>query len=98
MPLRNRRALVRLRRELAYARLRRQIARVEAYLESSGARSQVTQRPILFFNASTRIHLLSLNGAFGLLAAWAGRFSGTPVPQVGWDRGLGPRVLGVAPP
>src|SRR3990170_685064 len=95
MPLRNRRALVRLRRELAYARLRRQIARVEAYLESSGARSQVTKRPILFFNASTRIHLLSLNGAFGLLASWAVRCSGTPMLQVVCERGMEQCVLGV---
>src|SRR3972149_442610 len=95
MSLKLRRIVIRLRREIAYARLRRQIARGEAYLRSNETRTQGAQRPILFFNASTRIHLLSLNGAFGLLAAWAVRFSGTPVLQVVCERGMAQCVLGV---
>jgi hypothetical protein len=55
----------RLRRILAP-----QVAAVESFLE---AREQPDSqdRPVVFFNASTRIHTLSLNAAFGLLASWA---------------------------
>jgi len=53
----------------ARRRLSRQIARVEAALRPADA-ADPKAPPIVFFNASTRIHRLSLNGAFGLLAAW----------------------------
>jgi hypothetical protein len=36
-------------------------------------------KPIIFFNASTRIRGHSLNAAFSLLAAWAVRLQGVPV-------------------
>ncbi|MGA2503650.1 MAG: hypothetical protein ABSG01_06115 [Anaerolineales bacterium] len=39
----------------------------------------VTQNPVIFFNASTRIRGHSLNAAFSLLASWAVRLQGTPV-------------------
>ena len=54
----------------AQRRLGRQIERVEAYVRAT-AGAEPGGPPIAFFNASTRIHRLSLNSAFGLLAAWA---------------------------
>ncbi len=72
--------------------LRGQIERVERYL----AGRQVTQdeAPVLFFNASTRIHMLSLNGAFSLLASWALRAAGKPVWYVVCHEGMQQCVLG----
>ncbi len=72
-------------------RLRRQIARVESYLR---AIRTADEPPILFFNASTRIHRLSLNGAFSLLASWALRARGEPVRYVVCQRGLDLCILG----
>jgi hypothetical protein len=37
---------------------------------------------VLLFNASTRIHRLSLNGAFSLLTGWSLRAAGVPVRQI----------------
>jgi hypothetical protein len=37
------------------------------------------QKPVIFFNASTRIRSHSLNAAFSLLASWAVRLQGVPV-------------------
>jgi hypothetical protein len=37
------------------------------------------QKPIIFFNASTRLGGLSLNAGFSLITAWALRLQGIPV-------------------
>ena len=37
------------------------------------------QRPVIFFNASTRIKKISLNAAYSLVASWMVRLSGVPV-------------------
>ncbi len=58
-----------------------QIARVRTYLESRPA-PKVAGGPVLLFNASTRIHRLSLNGAFSLLTGWSLQAAGVPVRQV----------------
>jgi len=50
--------------------------------------------PVLFFNASTRIHRLSLNAAFGLLASWATRLEGVPTWQVYCHQGMQQCILG----
>ena len=72
--------------ERSMRRLRRQIDRVESYLEARPERGGVS--PVLSFNASTRIHRLSLNAAFGRLAAWGVRAAGTPVRHVVCEAGL----------
>ena len=50
------------------------------------------QKPVIFFNASTRIRGHSLNAAFSLLASWAVRMQGVPVVhficQAGMNRCL----------
>ena len=57
--------------------IRSQVKRVEAYLDSVASDSM--NAPVLVFNASTRIHTLSLNAAFSLLASWGMRSAGVPV-------------------
>jgi hypothetical protein len=51
-------------------------------------------RPVIFFNASTRLEGLSLNAAFSLLASWALRLAGTPVVHFVCHSGMNPCVLG----
>lgn len=60
--------------------LEAQIARVRADLDARPAPND-SDGPVLLFNASTRIHRLSLNGAFSLLTGWSLRAAGAPVRQ-----------------
>ena len=57
--------------------IRGQVERIEAYLDSAASDSM--DAPVLVFNASTRIHALSLNAGFSLLASWGMRAAGIPV-------------------
>jgi hypothetical protein len=79
----------RLKRDLAA-----QIARVEAYLKDREPPPASGGAPVLFFNASTRIHRLSLNAAFSLLASWTLRAAGQDVRYLVCEAGLRPCVLG----
>ena len=74
-------------------RIRRQVTRVEGWLRSVGE-PRDGEAPVLFFNASTRIHHLSLNAAFSLLASWAVRGSRVPVYYLVCQRGMQQCVLG----
>jgi hypothetical protein len=51
-------------------------------------------RPVIFFNASTRLGGLSLNAAFQLLTAWLVRLQGVPVVHFACRSGLVPCPLG----
>ncbi len=51
-------------------------------------------RPVVFFNASTRLSGVSLNAGYALLAGWSLRLSGTPVVNFACNMGLKPCVLG----
>ncbi len=68
----------------------RQARRMHAYLASLPA----SGRPVLFFNASTRINRLSLNAAFSLVASWAVRAAGAPVRYVECRKGMLQCILG----
>lgn len=81
-----------LRQWKADRRLNYQVEKVEEYLR--GLDEYKDQRPVLFFNASTRIHRLSLNGAYGLLASWALRVASIPVRYVVCQRGMQQCILG----
>lgn len=70
----------------ANAAMARQIGRVEEYLGRAPSRPGV--EPVVVFNASTRIHRLSLNAAFGLLAAWGLRLAGARVLHAVCERGM----------
>ena len=85
--------LHRLQFARADRRIRRQAARVEDWLSSVGE-PRDDQAPVLFFNASTRIHHLSLNAAFSLLASWAVRGSRVPAYYLVCQRGMQQCVLG----
>lgn len=52
------------------------------------------QKPVIVFNASTRLEAMSLNAGFSLLTAWALRLAGVPVIHLVCQRGLRPCVLG----
>jgi hypothetical protein len=73
--------------------LREQIGRVRAYLGNLPPPAAGTA-PVWVFNASTRIHRLSLNGAFGLLTAWSLRAAGIPVRQMVCRAGMEQCTLG----
>ncbi len=62
----------------------REIARrvAESAMKSSGI------KPVILFNASTRLSGLSLNAAFQLLSGWALQLDGVPVVHFACQRGL----------
>jgi hypothetical protein len=74
--------------------LEKQVSRVEAYLQGSVQHALSEEHPILFFNASTRIHRLSINAAFSLLSAWAIRRAGVPVLHAVCYSGMEQCILG----
>jgi hypothetical protein len=84
----------RVERIYADRRITRQIQRVETYLRDIPIEQGGQDRPVLFFNASTRIHRLSINAAIGLLASWGIRQSGVPVLYAVCQRGMMQCILG----
>jgi hypothetical protein len=72
--------------ELQAARLARDLGRA--------APPPAGRRPVVFFNASTRLSGLSLNAAFSLLASWAVRLAGAPVIHFACEAGMSRCVLG----
>lgn len=55
-----------------------------------------SMKPVVFFNASTRLVGMSLNAAFSLLTAWALRLKGVPVVHFVCQAGMSRCVLGTA--
>ena len=55
---------------------------------------EAQQKPIVFFNASTRLSGLSLNAGFSILTAWSLGLQGVPVVHFVCSSGLQPCVLG----
>ena len=82
------------RQRKADRRLNSQIGKVEEYLGELDESPSQQNAPILFFNASTRIHRLSLNGAYSLLSSWALRAAGIPVRYVVCEQGMQQCILG----
>jgi hypothetical protein len=81
--------------------LRRRKARRTSDQDVRSLARQVTRnaplssgKPVLMFNASTRLSGMSLNAAYALLTHWSLRLSGAAVVQVVCGRGLSPCVLG----
>ncbi len=62
--------------------------------ENNTADSQGNSRPVIFFNASTRLMGLSLNAAYNLIASWAVQLAGVPVIHFVCDGGMSRCVLG----
>jgi hypothetical protein len=61
------------------------------------AHPQREQRPVVFFNASTRLNDLSLNAGFSLVTSWAIRMAGVPVLHFVCNAGMSHCVLGTDP-
>jgi hypothetical protein len=53
-----------------------------------------SKKPVIFFNASTRLNTLSQNAGFAMLASWAVRLSGRPVIHFVCHAGMSRCVLG----
>ena len=61
---------------------------------ASHAAPSTQQKPVVFFNASSRLSGLSQNAAFSLLTAWSLRLAGAPVAHFVCRAGMHPCVLG----
>lgn len=69
--------------------------RIEAMAQEVARHApQTGERPVIFFNASTRLTGVSLNAAFSLLASWSLRLSGVPVIHFACRAGMSRCVLG----
>jgi len=58
---------------------------------------KASQKPVAFFNASSRLGYLSLNGAYSLLASWGLRLAGISVIHFACREGMSRCVLGTNP-
>jgi hypothetical protein len=87
------RAGKRVRQSLQRWRVNLQIHRIasQVYLR---ARPDPEIKPVIFFNASTRLVGMSLNTAFALLTAWALRLQNVPVIHFVCQAGMNRCVLG----
>jgi len=84
---------VRWRTQRGNQALEAQVARVRTYLDARPSPADPGP-PVWLFNASTRIHRLSLNGAYALLAGWSLQAAGVPVRQVVCRAGMQQCTLG----
>jgi hypothetical protein len=86
-----------LRRRWSHARSNahiRHLSRDIAAAAEVAAASSPGERPVVFFNASTRLIGLSLNAAYSLVARWAVSLAGVPVISFACHSGLSRCVLG----
>lgn len=83
-----RRANIEIAHARSNARFGRLAKQVAAIAPSRAA------KPVVFFNASTRLSGVSLNAAFNLLAAWSVRLAGTPTMHFICQHGMSRCVLG----
>lgn len=83
----------RIKREWVQSLNYRRINRLAESAEKSAIANH-DARPVLFFNASTRLQGLSLNAAFSLLASIGVQLAGTPVIHYVCKGGLSRCVLG----
>lgn len=84
----------RLRRRWQHARNNRQLMQLAAQVERHAPPVQTGARPVLFFNASTRLDAISLNAAFSRIASWTVRLAGVPTAHVVCQAGMTRCVLG----
>ena len=86
---------LRLKHALADRELDSKIRRTEQSVRE--VKQALGGPPVLIFNASTRIHRLSLNGAYALLAGWGLRLAGIDVRYVVCHQGMEQCILGTNP-
>lgn len=85
-----------IRRRWLQADNNRRIARLASQIERH-AGADGDPRPLVFFNASSRLAWVSLNASFSLLAGWAARLAGAPVVHFVCRAGMQQCQLGVKP-
>jgi hypothetical protein len=85
------RAKLRLKREGNLLRNRQRVRALTVEIEKSAASAE---RPVIFFNASTRLSGLSQNAGFSLVSSLALRRAGQPVIHFVCRQGLSHCVLG----
>jgi hypothetical protein len=88
------RARVRVKRENALRRNHRRVRELTAEIGLPTAETAADQRPVIFFNASTRLSGLSQNAGFSLVSSLALRRTGQPVIHFVCLNGLSHCVLG----
>jgi len=86
-------AAERIQRELLLARSRQQLGNLINEIKLSGINS-ADPRPVILFNASTRLENISQNAGFSLVTGLALQAVGIPIIQFVCERGLAPCVLG----
>ena len=84
----------RLRRRWQRWQDNRRLTATAARVRSAAPPPTPAARPVIFFNASTRLEGLSLNAAFSLVSSWAVQFAGAPVIHFVCRQGLSRCVLG----
>ncbi|MFO8036886.1 MAG: hypothetical protein R6U57_09710 [Anaerolineales bacterium] len=82
-----------LNRGLVNLRLFWRIFRLNQQVKAHSHPSE-DKKPVIFFNASTRLWGLNLNAAFAMLASWAVQLSGRQVYHFGCASGMSQCVLG----
>jgi hypothetical protein len=82
-----------LRRRWTHARNNATIRRINREVAAHAA-LRPGERPVIFFNASTRLTGLSLNAAYSLVSRWAVNLAGAPALSFACMRGLSRCVLG----
>jgi hypothetical protein len=84
-----------MRRRWSRARGNTHIRRLNRQIELN-TEARPGERPVVFFNASTRLSGVSLNAAYNLITSWAVRLSGVPVVNFVCHRGMSHCVLGTS--
>ena len=82
-----------VRRRWVHAHSNERILRIGEQVAQT-ALPDASARPVVFFNASTRLLGLSLNAAFQQAAAWSVRLAGVPVVHFVCQGGMSRCVLG----
>jgi hypothetical protein len=87
-----------VRREWAHSQSDRRVRTLAEQVSRSAPPASLTAqgqlKPVVFFNASTRLSGMSLNAAYSLLATWSLRLQGVPVIQAACRSAMNPCVLG----
>lgn len=84
----------RLEREYADRKLHKEITGIEHFIQQNARVEASSDFPVIFFNASTRIHTLSINAAISLIASWAILLAGIPVKYLVCQWGMQQCILG----
>ncbi len=83
-----------LHRRWAHWQNNRHIRKLAAQVVSQSPQPLPGTKPVLFFNASTRLGGLSLNAAYALIAGWGLRLAGVPVVNFACHSGMSRCILG----